>query len=147
MSSTNTPSHVQGEGATTLPRRSPEETARLGDEIYERDIRPQVETDHHGEFVSIDVASGSWAVSDDLLTAAKRLREQRPDAIDVWSVQVGYGVIGSIGGGAQLWGGQPRDVYTYAADSTPLVGMLLLDGHDLSVQVRDGGRVAIQATG
>ena len=100
MSSTNTPPQVQGEGATTLPRRSPEETARLGDEIYERDIRPRVETDHHGEFVSIDVASGSWAVSDDLLTAAKRLREQRPDAIDVWSVQVGYGVIGSIGGGS-----------------------------------------------
>jgi len=25
------------------------------------------------------------------------------------------------------------------------VGMLLLDGHDLSVQVREGGRVVIQA--
>ena len=44
-----------------------------------------------------------------------------------------------------LWDGQPRDVYTYAADSTPLVGMAMLDGHDLSVQVRDGGRVVIQA--
>ena len=44
-----------------------------------------------------------------------------------------------------LWDGQPRDVYTYAADSTPLVGMALLDSHDLSIQVRDGGRVVIQA--
>ena len=44
-----------------------------------------------------------------------------------------------------LWDGQPRDVYTYAADSTPLVGMAMLDEHDLSVQVRDGGRVVIQA--
>ena len=44
-----------------------------------------------------------------------------------------------------LWDGQPREVYTYAADSMPLVGMLLLDGHDLSIQVRDGGRVLIQA--
>ena len=35
---------------TTMPTRRPrEETARLGDEIYERDIRPQVEADHHGE--------------------------------------------------------------------------------------------------
>ena len=81
-------------------RRPREETARLGDEIYERDIRLRVEADHHGEFVSIDVASGSWAVSDDLLTAAKRLRKRCPDAVDVWSVQVGYGVIGSIGGGS-----------------------------------------------
>ena len=100
MSNMDIPSQVQGEGITTLPRRPLEETARLGDEIYERDIRPQVEADHYGEFVSIDVASRSWAVSDNLLTAAKRLREQCPDAIDVWSVQVGYGVIGSIGGGS-----------------------------------------------
>ena len=100
MSSMDTPSRIQGEGVTTLPRRPREQTARLGDEIYERDIRPQVEADHHGEFVSIDVASGGWAVSGDLLTAAKRLREQCPDAIDVWSVRVGYGVIGSIGGGS-----------------------------------------------
>ena len=84
----------------TLPRRPLEETARLGDAIYERDIRPQVEADHDGEFVSIDVASGGWAVSNDLLTAAKCLREQCPEAVDVWSVRVGYGVIGSIGGGS-----------------------------------------------
>ena len=44
-----------------------------------------------------------------------------------------------------LWNGQPREVYTYAADSMPLVGMLLLDDHDLSIRVRDGGRVVIQA--
>ena len=44
-----------------------------------------------------------------------------------------------------LWDGQPRDVYTYAADSMPLVGMLLLYDHDLNIQVRDGGRVVIQA--
>ena len=84
----------------TAPTRPLEAIARLGDEIYERDIRPQVEAAHHGEFVAIDVDSGSWAVSDDLLTATKRLREQRSGAIDVWSVRVGYRVIGSIGGGS-----------------------------------------------
>ena len=81
-----------------LLRRPPEETARLGDEIYERDIKPQVEPNHHGEFVSIDVASGSWAIANDLLASARHLREQCPNAVEVWSVQVGYGVIGSIGG-------------------------------------------------
>ena len=29
--------------------------------------------------------------------------------------------------------------------TTPLVGMRLLDGHDLSIRVRNGGRVVIQA--
>ena len=44
-----------------------------------------------------------------------------------------------------LWDGQPRDIEADATGSSPLVGMLLLDGHDLSVQVRDVGRVIIQA--
>ncbi len=30
-------------------QRTADEVARLGDEIYERDIRSQVEADHHGE--------------------------------------------------------------------------------------------------
>ena len=79
-------------------RRAKEETALLGREIYERDIKARVEADHHGEFVSIDVNSGSWAISDDLMTAAKRLREHRPEAIDVYSVRVGYGVLHHFGG-------------------------------------------------
>ena len=44
-----------------------------------------------------------------------------------------------------LWDGQPRYVETDAVGSTPLVGMSFLDEHDLSIQVRNGGRVVIQA--
>ena len=81
---------AQGRQTTMPPRRPRAETAHLGDEIYERDIRPQVEADHHGEYVAIDVDSGSWAISDDLRTAAKRLRAKSPGAIDVWLLRVGY---------------------------------------------------------
>ena len=82
----------------TAPTRPMDEIARLGDEIYERDIRRQVEADHHGEYVAIDVDSGSWAVSDDLRAAAKRLRAQCPDAIDVWLLRVGYRALHHFGG-------------------------------------------------
>lgn len=44
----------------TIPR---EEIARLGDGIYEREIRPLVEAEHNGEVVAIDVESGRWAIS------------------------------------------------------------------------------------
>ena len=44
-----------------------------------------------------------------------------------------------------LWDGQLRQIRAAATGSTPLLGMLLLDGHDLSIQVREGGRVVIQA--
>lgn len=79
-------------------RRPAQETARLGDDIYERAIRREVEADHHGEYVSIDVNSGSWAIADDLLEATRRLRAQRPDVVDVWSVRVGYRALRRFGG-------------------------------------------------
>ena len=44
-----------------------------------------------------------------------------------------------------LWGGQPRHIKADATGSTPLVGMLLLDRHDLNIEVESGGRVNIQA--
>ena len=55
--------------------------------------------------------------------------------------EIAYDVYGAT----VLWDGQAVFVEADAADTTPLVGMLLLDRHDLSVQVRDGGRVVIQA--
>ena len=84
----------------TVPTRPKEEIARLGDEVYERDVRGQVETDHHGEIVSIDVDSGSWAIGDSILEAVDRLRVQRPEAIDVWSLRVGYRAVHKFGGGS-----------------------------------------------
>lgn len=84
---------------TELPARRPiEETSRLGKEIYERDIRAQVEADHHGEYVAIDIASGVWAIAGDLRDAANRLREKRPDAVDVWGLRVGYRAVRHFGG-------------------------------------------------
>ena len=44
-----------------------------------------------------------------------------------------------------LWGGQSRYIEADATGGTPLAGMLLLDGHNLNIQVRDGGRVVIRA--
>ena len=55
--------------------------------------------------------------------------------------EIAYDVYGAT----VLWDGQALYVEADAADTTPLVGMLLLDGQDLSIQVRDGGRVVVQA--
>ena len=46
---------------------------------------------------------------------------------------------------AVLWEGHPRYGLADEADITPLVGMSLLDSHDLYVEVEDGGRVTIEA--
>ena len=44
-----------------------------------------------------------------------------------------------------LWDGRPRRVYAHLSDATPLVGMRMLDRHNLNIDVEDGGRVVIQA--
>ena len=80
--------------------RSREEIARMGDEIYERCIRPEVEPENIGKIIAIDVDSGNWAMADGELAAAGRLREQRADAVNVWLLRVGYQAIASLGGGA-----------------------------------------------
>ena len=68
--------------------------------FYERDIRARVEADpdHHGKIVSIDMDSGTWAVGEDILDAVDRLRAQRPEAIDVWSLRVGCRAVHKFGG-------------------------------------------------
>ena len=81
-------------------RRPAEETARLGDAIYERDIRARIEDDHRGEYVAIDVDSGSWAIGGELLDASDRLRDERPGAVDVWLIRVGHRAVARIGGAA-----------------------------------------------
>ena len=78
-------------------RRSAETVGRLGDEIYDRDIRTQVEATCHGKIVAIDVDSGDYAIRDTVLIASERLRERRPGA-DVWSVRVGSRTLRNFGG-------------------------------------------------
>jgi len=81
-----------------VPTMSKEETARLGREIYQRDIRPQVEADHFREVVAIDVETGIWALGRDVSGAVERLWEQSPDAVNVWSERVGFRTMATIGG-------------------------------------------------
>ena len=51
---------------------------------------------------------------------------------DVWGITV-------------LWDGAARFIEADEADTTPLVGMLLLDGHNLNIAVESGGPVVIEA--
>ena len=80
------------------PTRPTAEIARLGKEIYERDIRSKVEDGHHGEVVAIDVDTGNWAVGDNVIAATERLREKRPGAVNVLSERVGYPALRHFGG-------------------------------------------------
>lgn len=89
------PREAVNRGFRTRPKK---EIARLGREIYDRDIRKQVEAGHVGEIVCLDVETGSWAMADELLEAADRLRDECPGAVNVCIERVGYVAVGGFGG-------------------------------------------------
>ena len=74
------------------------EIARLGDEIYERDIRPKMEAQDAGKVVAIDIHTGSYVLDEDVLTASRRLHELHADA-EIWCVRVGRRALHRIGVG------------------------------------------------
>ena len=61
---------------STLTR---DEIARRGREIYERDIRTEVEHDHGGRFLVVDVTTGRFEIADDELTAFDRAAKKNPN--------------------------------------------------------------------
>lgn len=58
-----------------------EEVVRLGREIYEREIRAEVEPDHEGEFVVVDITTGAWEVDADDVAASDRALRRNPGAV------------------------------------------------------------------
>ena len=74
--------------AVTDPRRSLDELARLGAEVYDRRVRPTLQPVDDNKLVAIDVETGDFEIDEDDYTAVTRLRERRPEA-DIWLERVG----------------------------------------------------------
>ncbi len=72
----------------TEPRRTPEELARLGSEVFERRVRPMLRREDDGKFVALDVQTGDYEVDEDDYAAVSRLRARNP-AAQVWLSRVG----------------------------------------------------------
>lgn len=46
--------------------------------------------------------------------------------------------------GQVMWDGEPCRIFVAELGTTPLVGMALLDGYELKMQIRPGGKVTIK---
>jgi hypothetical protein len=73
----------------TIPRRTLDELARLGGEIYDRQVRPALQTEDDGKFVAIDVETGDHEIDADDYAAVARLRSRKP-AADIWLMRAGF---------------------------------------------------------
>jgi hypothetical protein len=68
---------------------SKEEFARRGNEIYETQVRPQVEEGNHGKILAIDIDTGAFELAKDTMVASDKLLERYPDA-QIWRVRIGH---------------------------------------------------------
>lgn len=62
------------------PKRSPEEVARIGEEIYERRVKPLLKPEDDGKYVAIDIATEDFEIDDNDYTALTRLTDRRRGA-------------------------------------------------------------------
>ncbi|MBL1177501.1 hypothetical protein [Pantanalinema sp. GBBB05] len=82
--------------AVRQPRYSKEEFARRGNEIYESQVRQQVEEGNHGKIVAIDIETGAFEVADTAIVAVDRLYEREPDA-QPWVIRIGHRAVFRLG--------------------------------------------------
>jgi hypothetical protein len=71
------------------PRYSKEEFARRGNEIYESQVRSQIEADNYGKIVAIDIETGAFEIANTPIEATDRLYERYPDA-QLWVIRIGH---------------------------------------------------------
>ena len=71
-------------------RRPTAEAARLGRELYERDIAPQLDASRTDWFVAVDIDSGEWTIAERDIDACDALYQHRPDAVNVYIARVGH---------------------------------------------------------
>ncbi|NJL80760.1 MAG: hypothetical protein HC917_21685 [Richelia sp. SM2_1_7] len=77
---------------------SDEEITQRRKELYDSNIRPQIETaENIGKIVSINIETGEYEIGDDLIVTSRRLREKQADAV-IWAERIGFNAVYALGG-------------------------------------------------
>ena len=80
----------------TMSQYTPEEAARIGQELYEREIRALVEEQNRGRYLVVDIETGDYEVDQEDLSATQRLLSRRPGAV-IYGLRIGYPAAYRIG--------------------------------------------------
>lgn len=79
------------------PHYTADEVAARGEAIYEQQIRAEVEAEHRGKFIVIDIETGEYEIDADDLAATKRALAKRPNAV-LYGLRIGYPAAYRLGG-------------------------------------------------
>lgn len=76
---------------------STKEIVERGEAIYQQQIREHVESEHHGEFLALDILTGEYEIDPEDVSATKRLLSKCPDAV-IYGLRVGHRAAYRLGG-------------------------------------------------
>jgi hypothetical protein len=79
----------------------PEEVGRLANDLYDKRLRAQVETEGNiGKIIVIDVETGNYEIDADGLVAGSRIREKHPELNPraLFAIRIGFNAVFAIGG-------------------------------------------------
>ncbi len=94
--------------------------------------------------VIVDTGFNGWlSLPPDLITQLNLTWKRRGRAILGDGSECVFDVYGAI----VVWGGTPLTIPVDEADSEPLVGMSLMEGYQLTIQVFEGGQVELRKVG
>ncbi len=79
------------------PGYTTEEVGRIGQELYDREIRSQVEAEHRGKFLVLDILTRDYEIDENDLAASDRLLARKPTAV-LYGVRIGYPTAYRLGG-------------------------------------------------
>ena len=79
------------------PRYNANETVQRSEEIYQERLRSQIEAQHRGQYIAIDIETGEYEIGADYHAAAHTILSRKPDAA-IGVLRIGYPAVGRIGG-------------------------------------------------
>ncbi len=82
---------------SALTQLSPADVSQRGEALYDQATRQQVEPQHIGDFLIVDVETADYEIGTDYIQPTERLLAKRPDA-PLYALRIGYRAIGRIGG-------------------------------------------------
>jgi hypothetical protein len=81
------------------PRFSNEEIVRRGEERYEKELRPKIETEGNlGKIVVVGIETGDYEIDDDALKASRAVLSRHPGAA-ICAARIGYDAVSDFAGG------------------------------------------------
>jgi len=78
------------------PNYSTEEIATRGREIYEKQLRQQLEPDNIGKYLVIDIETGEYEMDEDGDAASLRASKKKPNGVR-YGMRVGHRAWGRVG--------------------------------------------------